>query len=206
MRPDIAIGRPHLFGDEQRVLDEALSAARCYLEFGAGGSTLLAATQGVPRVVSVDSDPQWVAAVLAHPEIAARVQDGSMSVLHADIGPVGNWGHPADETLKHRWPTYLATAWAECQRRSMMPDLVLVDGRFRVASCLSVVLAVGLAALAGPTVLLHDVFADRPHYLEVLNFFEVVGITGSLYRLRIRPDASPRAALLRLLECQFDPR
>lgn len=204
MSQTVAIPEPHLFGRQRAVLEQALAGSKRYLEFGAGGSTLLAARLGVPTIVAVDSDAQWVAAVREHAELAPRILDGSISVLHGDIGPTRDWGFPAGEEHKAKWPRYLEVAWVEWTRRGTLPDLVFVDGRFRVACCLSVVVAVGGAAAT--TVLLHDMFDQRPDYRDVLEFFEPIRIEGSLYWMRIRADATPTAALARLLWRQFDPR
>jgi hypothetical protein len=50
---------PHLFEGEEEVIRHAMNGASCYLEFGTGGSTLMAIECGVRRIVSVDSDQQW---------------------------------------------------------------------------------------------------------------------------------------------------
>jgi hypothetical protein len=207
MAGTINLENPRMSEGERGVLTAALAQAGRYLEFGAGGSTLMAARSPARSIVTVDSDQKWVGAVCGHPEIAQRMADGSMSVLHADIGPIRDWGFPANEDHKPRWPSYLGVAWSEWARRGEQPDLVFVDGRFRVACCLSVVVAFGggLSA-ASPTVLLHDVVKERQYYKDVLQFFEAESVVETLYRMKIRPDASPLAALALLLERQFDDR
>ena len=58
------LGDPHLFGGELEALARIMrDGHRRYQEFGAGGSTLLAIRSGLERVVAIDSDPDWVAAV-----------------------------------------------------------------------------------------------------------------------------------------------
>ena len=142
---------------------------RRYLEFGVGGSTLMATRSGLQSVVAVDLDPHWVDAVTKHPEIDAAIRGGRADIRHADIGPVTQWGYPRDLGHIQCWPTYIATAWDAWSERNEMPDLIFVDGRFRVACCLSVVLVA--ASGSHPTddlrVLLHDVGPDRPYYDEV---------------------------------------
>lgn len=89
-----------------------------------------------------------------------------------------------------------------------MPDLVYVDGRFRVGCCLSVVLACKDRVPAGqaPLVLVHDVADDRPQYEPIFRFFEVVEAVNTLRLLRIRADASMVEAVALFMEYQFDPR
>jgi hypothetical protein len=198
------IGEPHLFGSERDVFEAEIGKARRYSEFGLGGSSLRAARLGVETVVAVDSDKQWVDAVRTHAEIATKIASGSMSVLHGDIGPVRDWGNPADRDHMHKWPNYIGVVWAEWHRRKLLPDVVFVDGRFRVACCLSVVIAFGTTAAKRPVTMLHDYNDERPHYRDVLEFFELEQLEGSLAVLRLRQDASVASALSKLLHRQFD--
>ena len=51
--PELAIAR----------LKALLNRSNCYLEFGSGGSTMLAAEVGVPITISIESDSIWLEAV-----------------------------------------------------------------------------------------------------------------------------------------------
>lgn len=200
------LGSPHLFGEEPLLMQRVFaSGCRRYLEFGIGGSTLLAVRHGAEAVVAADSDPEWVAAARTHPELVERVALGQVRLVHADIGPVADWGRPAGNAERALWPNYLARPWAEWEALGTLPDLVYVDGRFRVACCLSVLLA-----FAGrgevPRVMLHDVGPERPYYSTVFDVFETVECVGSLHLLRPRPAVPMLGVLTRLLEAQFDER
>ncbi|MDR7058689.1 MULTISPECIES: hypothetical protein [unclassified Sphingopyxis] len=61
-----------------------LAGRSSLLEFGCGGSTVVAARQ-VRRIVSVDSDPAWLAKVQAD----VRREVVEFTPFHVDIGPVG---------------------------------------------------------------------------------------------------------------------
>ena len=89
-----------------------------------------------------------------------------------------------------------------------MPDLIFVDGRFRVACCLSVILLAesGLHSTQELRVLLHDVSPERPFYDEVFEFFDVVESVNTLRVMKIKPDISGSRAMSVLLRHQFDPR
>jgi hypothetical protein len=205
MSASVLIGEPHLFGGERDLLERVLVHSKCYMEFGLGGSSLLAVRRHIPTIVAVESDPVWAETVRSHPEIAPRVAAGSMAVLGCDIGPVRDWGAPRDRAAINRWPAYLAAGWAEWDRRREAPDLVFVDGRFRVACCLSIVLATGAGRVVSPPqVLLHDVSEQRPTYQQVFEFFDVEQSENSLFLLRMRADANLMSALNQLLHRQFD--
>jgi len=182
-----------------------LAKAHSYFELGMGGSTLMAARSGVEQIVSVDSDNTWIEAVRMHPEIAPRCANGSVSLLYADIGPVADWGRPADRSAVRQWSRYISAGWAEWARRQSLPDLVLVDGRFRVACCLSVTLVTAhLPSEALPHILLHDVDEKRAYYRDALECLEQVDQIETLLVMKPRKDKPTALALARLLEKQFD--
>ncbi len=200
------LGAPHLFGDEAELMHRVFATGcRRYLEFGIGGSTLLALRSGAEMVVAADSDRRWVEVARGHPELAPKVATGQIRLVHADIGPTSDWGRPAANTPQAAWPNYLARPWAEWQDFGVLPDLVYVDGRFRVACCLSILLAFADRSEA-PRVMVHDIGPERPYYGTIFEFFETVEAVGSLHLLSRRPGASALGAITRLLDTQFDAR
>lgn len=204
---NVTLGLPRMSEPERELLNRMLASGRKrYAEFGIGGSTLLALRQGFDALVGVESDGVWANAVREHEEIGPAIASGTATILHADIGPVGSWGTPIDETYQHRWPSYISTMWAEWARRKSMPDLVLVDGRFRVACALSVAV---VHAMHGhrtepPLVMLHDVSSRRPNYLKVLDAFELEEQAGELVVMRPRSDVEPGALFALMMSRLFE--
>lgn len=137
-------------------LRQLLEKSSCYLEYGAGGSTVLANALGVPVSISVESDSAWLDVLrreMAVTPPAERV------FLHADIGPTGEWGHPVNEDMWRSWHNYPLMGWKECAAHFLSPDLVLIDGRFRMACFYAAMI------FARPgTIILFDDYADRPFY------------------------------------------
>ena len=201
------IEQPHLSAAESRLFQRVLSSsARNYLEFGIGGSTIAAVRSGAAEIVSVDSDGAWVAAVSAHPEVRPVVDRGHASLIHADIGPVGEWGRPYDFSSAPLWPRYIAMPWAEWSRRGSFPDLVYVDGRFRVACVLSVALAsLARSSAAGPHILMHDMSPQRPGYAQVYLVCEDIEAADTLRLLRLKPEVDRAEVLSRFLSALFNP-
>ena len=204
--PAPKIGAPHMFGREPELFERVIrSGVRRYLEWGMGGSTLVAVRANLETIVSVDSDRNWVEAVRRHEEIAPRIASGSMSVIHGDIGPTREWGNPADRSQVHRWPEYLAAPWAEWDRRGALPDLIFVDGRFRVSCCYSVALGfAGCGVEQAPLVMMHDVADERPSYQDAFEFLDIVEKTGSLVLARVRADSSRTRMFAKLMRRQHD--
>jgi hypothetical protein len=204
--PEPRLGDPHLFGEEPELMRRVFAAGcRRYLEFGIGGSTLLALRSGAEMVVAADSDRRWVEVARTHPELAPKVANGQIRLVHADVGPTGDWGRPAADSPQTAWPNYLARPWTEWRNFGLLPDLVLVDGRFRVACCLSILLAFADQREA-PRIMIHDIGPERPYYGTIFEFFETVEAVGSLHLLARRPDASTLGAVTRLLDFQYDAR
>lgn len=149
---------PHMEDAGLEELIGHLEAAKCLLEYGAGGSTALAARIGVPTVISVESDAAFLEASLAD---AHKANQGTNLVGHpVDIGQTGDWGRPIDRSGIERWPLYCSSVWDRIRNENLAsPDLVLIDGRFRVSCFLATL------AFAKPgTHVLFDDYCDRPHY------------------------------------------
>ncbi len=67
----------------------------------------------------------------------------------------------------------------------MKPDLVLVDGRFRVACALQAI----VNTMPGVEIMIHDFFA-RQHYYDVLHFADIVDCADNLVVLRAKQPIS----------------
>lgn len=174
--------QPHMSAAEIALFEQQLAGKTSLLEFGCGGSTLFAARH-VRQIVSIDSDPAWLAKVGADPALAGC----DFTPFHADIGPVGEWGYPADERYIRDWPRYHAAIW---RHLSGAPDAVLIDGRFRVACLLQCL----IHGRPDAVLLFHD-FINRPHYHAVLRHVEIVAQADSLAALRAKPEREGKAVL-----------
>lgn len=183
---------PTLSPAELDVLLRHAREARGIVEYGCGHSTGMFVRSGAARILSVDSDPAWIARLRLVPELAGAEAEGRLSLIHVDLGPVKNWGKPRDKSLRGRWPSYALAPWV--REPDFAPELVFVDGRFRVAS----ILAALLFGPKGVTVAVHD-FWSRPEYHSVLAFAQVLEQVETLAVLRAAPglDLAALAAALR---------
>lgn len=189
---------PRLTDAEATLLRGAVAGRGSALEFGAGAGTETLLEGGVARLVSVDSDAAWLARVAAAPECTAAIAAGRLRLLPIDIGPVCAWGWPQGTTRLDLWPCYWRDAWDVAPE----PELVFVDGRFRVA----VALQAALRLAPGCPVLVHD-FWSRPSYRgPLLRHFDIAASAGGLALLTARspPDTGLLAA--DLAAYGFDPR
>lgn len=160
----------HMTSSERDALERFLDSASSYVEFGCGGSTVLACQKSLQFVVSLDSSHDWIAKTWR-----ACQRNGKLvpQMIFADIGPVGEWGRPVDESCKHRWPIYSAAVWDIPQAEDA--DFFLIDGRFRVACFLETI----LRCRADAVVAIHD-YPERREYHVVEQFARPLMTTDSL--------------------------
>jgi hypothetical protein len=145
-------------------LEARLREAKCFLEYGSGGSTLLAASLGVPVIVSVESDPVFGSSVVAAVESSGS--KSQLKLISANIGPTRKWGFPATFQEYRRWPDYALQPWDHVRENGLSPDLVLIDGRFRVGCFFATLLdaAPGTAILFDDYLLRTEVYG----YVEAI--------------------------------------
>ena len=189
--------RPHMEPEGLERLTDRLKTARSYLEYGAGGSTVLAVELGVKQIVSVESDRDFLRAVKW---AACGSDDDERLIEHfVDIGPTAEWGNPTDKSCSSRWPAYPSTVWKQYLKEQDYPDLVLIDGRFRVACFLTTL----IMAPSGTTILFDDYF-DRPHYHVVENYLRPVSRAGRMAEFVKTEAPIPPSIALDLLEKSTD--
>lgn len=160
--------KPHMTDAEFALLSKRMDGAQSMLEYGCGGSTVLAGFHGIAKIVSVDSDQEWLDKVVEAPELAGA----NFLPIHVDIGPTGPWGFPTDKGHAAKWPNYYKSPWAHF---SDAPDLVLIDGRFRVACALYSI----LSCTPNTTYVIHD-FWNREYYHAILEFLDCIERADSL--------------------------
>lgn len=153
---------------EATLLEAFLRESRRFLEFGAGGSTCLASRLVSEKVVSVDSSSVWL------DRVRANADQQRLHLHFVDLGPTGDWGRPTSEDHKDRWHLYSTTVWHDVAD-AVSCDLILVDGRFRVA-CFAETIA---RVRPGAIILFHD-FADRSDYHVVKALAPIIATTENL--------------------------
>jgi hypothetical protein len=168
---------PHFDEASTLYFREQLRRARNYLEYGSGGSTILA-NQMVTNLVSVDSDASFLADVRRKLETHDR--RAMAKLIHVNIGLTQHWGMPVftkpTRRRVRRWEEYAKAPWRYFRTIGQQPDLILVDGRFRVACVLESLLS--LSPLTETQILLDD-YVDRPEY-EVIEQFAQVELVGRM--------------------------
>lgn len=152
--------------DELRLLHSYLDSSKNYLEFGSGESTIYASN--VPTIQHIDSVESSERHVREHLQpnaaITCALLKGKLVFHIIDIGETLDWGYPYNENRKHLWPNYSLSVFTIQSHH----DLVLVDGRFRVACTLSCI----LNTPEDCNIMIHD-FWNRPEYHIVLKYLRI---------------------------------
>ena len=133
---------------------------RFYYEFGSGGSTYKAIhAPNITRVISMESDTSYYISTL--PQLSAP----HCERIFVDVGAYNNWGNPAAGVPKSRYELY----FKHIDSVPVLPDLVLIDGRWRVACALHI----ALRCVGAGTVVLVDDF-QRSEYAAILDYYDII--------------------------------
>ena len=137
--------------------------------------------------IAVDTDRYFLESVRAKIHAAGLGSTGQV-FRHADIGRTGAWGAPLGRVTEARRELFrhASDPPPECFD-GLLPDLVLIDGRFRVACAFKVLNM--LRPQRGWTVVVDD-YADRPEYHGIEDYAQVerVGRMAVIHAARLVPD------------------
>jgi len=177
---------PHFDEAGLAMFRKHAAAAGSYAEYGCGGSTRFVLDNTKATVASVDTSAEWVECVrkLAGPN------SGRLDITAVDVGPLGDWGTPLGYSRRDNFRTYVELPLS----RARQPDVVLVDGRFRVASFLHAL----LSTRAGTTILFDD-YSGRPEYHLVEEICRPAERTERMVRF-VTPESFDRAKATALEE------
>jgi len=180
-------------------INTAYAKSNVILEYGAGGSTLLAAKLG-KTVITTETNPAWLIELMgAYKE---KKLSGDIIPIYADIGQTKAWGYPVDDTSHLKWPDYAQKSWRYCDEHQLCPDLILIDGRFRVATFLAC-----CASITKPTTLIFDDYQKREYYHIVTQLFEPVNIIDDRMAIfKIKPKKISATFILENMNFFLDPR
>lgn len=167
-----------------------ISDSNNYGEYGSGESTLYAALHSAANVRTVETDATWIA------RIESRL-NRPIDLLHVNLGEVGRWGTPISYDYRLRFSDYVGGVFAS----GNCPDLVLIDGRFRVA-CFLTCLLQGREGLK----IVFDDYVNRRYYhvVEEVLAPEFVGSRQAIFTRPREIDRKRVEELLSKFEYVFD--
>ncbi|MDR0827490.1 MAG: hypothetical protein LBN33_06395 [Desulfovibrio sp.] len=160
----------HMTPEEGALFRKGLRRAKTYIEFGSGGSTIVAAeNEQLSAIYSVESDKKWIKHLLNVPIIRSSVEAKRLHLIHANIGPTQAWGHPVAIDGAYPFPqlyhNYFSAPWKNML--PVNPDAILIDGRFRVAT---IIMAALIVENQQCLYYVHD-YVDSRDYSVIEHFF-----------------------------------
>jgi hypothetical protein len=188
--------QPAMLPSEIDLFKSVMRCATKYVEFGCGGTTVLAQSMGCASIVTIDSSLEWLEKVR---KACAPNEKPEIKVIHVNIGAVKDLGYPKDDSCKALWDAYHSAPWTDPDLA--LADTYLVDGRFRVACVMQTALHCSNHAV----VMVHD-FANRPYYHCVLEIMREIARTDNLSVFQVRSDFERARAEGLLAQHARDPR
>lgn len=194
------ISRPELTLPEAEAqrLRAAYEAAQVILEYGSGGSTVMAAQMPGKSVFSVESDREWAQMMrdwlAQNPPAHGTVVD----IIWSDLGPTKEWGYPETDREWQRYARYPLEVWDLPEFRQ--PDVVLVDGRFRAGCAMATAFRT-----QKPVRVFVDDYARRKHYHRIEEFLGRPVMAGRMAEFEVAPMAVPADRLLTIIEMMTRP-
>jgi len=163
-QPKEDTGSESIFDGDDIEFKKYVTQSKVYGEYGCGQSTKWVIANTSAQVYCVDTSLEWINKVVLETSSAKNLH-----TQHVNLGEVGGWGYPINYSKRDDFNGYTDWIWEQEE----MPDVVLVDGRFRVACFLTSL----LKAKQG-TVIIFDDYLNRPHYHVVEEFVKVHARAG----------------------------
>ncbi len=187
---------PHMNPRDKKLFIKHLQSATHYFEWGSGGSTVLTAKfPNIKSLTSIESDKSWIQTVekqvLGKPHV---------KLVFVDIHCTPNdWGRPGPLCTEEQHKSYSEQIVKYTSPESL--DLILIDGRYRVACCLK-----SFSLIRDTCVVLFDDFLNRPHYHVVLAYYDIIDKTADncMAVLQKKKDCLPPSDEL-IAKYELDP-
>ena len=174
-----------IFRGKSELFKRLVSNASAYGEYGCGASTIWVAHNTATIIYSIDTSMEWIK------NVKNEVGDRPNQLLtHVDLGDLGEWGRPRSYKYRNNIINYLDGIW----KNEFKPDVVLIDGRFRVACLLY-----SLLNSKPSTQILFDDYLGREHYHLVEEFVTVTETCGDQV-LFVVPENFDRISATKELE------
>ena len=190
---------PFLMSDEEkRLFDRSIDGVNVYLEFGLGGSSLRAIRKSNAQIYSVESSVGWIDTMREYVAIR-RSEKKRLHIVPVDIGPTHEWGRPEAENAS-KFPAYSSCVYDVIDKNNI--DLALIDGRFRVACTLKLIME--CYENTALNVLIHD-FWNREQYHIVLKYLDPIEKVDTLGLFKIKKDLDLTAVQEDYERYKFEP-
>ena len=142
-----------LYHGDDTIFKENIINASVYGEYGCGSSTIYASNNSSAEIISVDTSEEWINKVRS-----AIRRENKFNIEFINVGRTSEWGYPITYSNRKEFIKYIKFIWEQ----SKLPDLILIDGRFRVACFLYSL----MKAKKGTRIIFDDYNRKEYHVIE----------------------------------------
>ena len=173
----------HMTDDERKLFINTVKNSKNYIEFGAGGSTFMVLNITNANIISIEGDPNWIEYMRNNNTIFEAEQTSRLKFYYIDIGKVGYWSRPIDNSAEELYPNYSKYVFTKLNKDEINDiDTILIDGRFRVACALN-----SIFYCRNAKIIIHDFF-NREYYNILLNYLDIIEKVDTLGGFKIKKD------------------
>ena len=122
------------------------------------------------RIISVDTDKKWIN------KVNISNNEKRIDINWINLGEIENWGRPKTYEYRKHFIDYISCVW----NFKLKADVILIDGRFRVASFLF-----SLINAKEGSIIIFDDYMDRSHYHVVEEILEVYKKCGRQFFFKV---------------------
>ena len=157
---------PLLKDNDKLMFYKYLNNANTYFEYGSGGSTYQASIRdNIKKIYSIESDYIWYAKLK---ELLKESKKINYIYNEMDVQP-NTFVHPGKNSTVEQKIEYSdqITKLDEDEKKKI--DLILIDGRFRVACCMKC-----FDVINNDCYIAFDDFLDRSYYHVILEYYDII--------------------------------
>lgn len=156
---------PWLADNDKNMFYKYLDKASVYFEYGTGGSTYQANSRNnIVRIYSVDSDLNWLQ------KLQQNIKSTKATFFFNEMDVLPNTcGHPGPKCNNTQRANYSNHIRNLTKDEQLKIDLVMIDGRFRVACCLKC-----FDVIKSDCFIAFDDFLNRKWFHIVLDYYDIV--------------------------------
>jgi len=183
------------------------SQAGSYVDYGSGASTLGVAMLAA-RALSIENQAHWCTRMLARTDVSFWRAQGKFQYECINIGETRDWGYPQSKADNVRFADYVEAIGLFDRGTGSAPsgppviDVVLIDGRFRVACALKALWHIDDASV----VIIHDYFTRLAYYEAVLEYYDIVDSVDTMAILARKSKVDWQAAASDLDDYVKEPK
>lgn len=181
-----------------KLFNKYINKSKYYLEFGSGSSTYHASLKtNLKKIITIENDISWFN------KVNEFMKNNNKCInLYINIKTnVNNWGYPIDDSDKSNWPSYSNIVKILNEHLLAKLDLILIDGRFRVACALKL-----YDYINNNCIILFNNFFDKSIYHVILDYYEIIEKSedNSMAVLKKKINNSPNDTIIKNYELDFN--